>query len=135
MLQVKIRQSAAVILVDTPEGIILVKDPSKSMPHLWKMPGGKSKEGETFLECAVRELFEKTGLVICPESLQLVAKNRRKKHTHYVFKCTLSMVPILRKPRIHGEKIKIIPIESLKMHLVEESILFSHAKILNDYVS
>lgn len=99
---------ATAVLVLSPEGIPLVKDPSKPEPVRWKLPGGKGKEideqlttgalrestdGEkallsvyptvsdefpTAVACAARELQEETHIAVTHNELCLLSVERRK---------------------------------------------------------
>lgn len=51
----------SVIVIDENENILLVKH-RKGPRQYWVLPGGRLEYGETFQECAVRELKEETGL-------------------------------------------------------------------------
>lgn len=42
----------------------------KDNPNDWGLPGGKIEPGETFIEAAVRETFEETGIKLAAFSLQ-----------------------------------------------------------------
>jgi 8-oxo-dGTP pyrophosphatase MutT (NUDIX family) len=61
---VRNRRKAGVFVVDESlKKVLLVQSRGK----LWGPPKGSLEEGETFQECAKRELYEETGLVV-PES-------------------------------------------------------------------
>jgi len=46
------------------DGKILLVKHRKGNKQYWVLPGGRLEYGETFIDCAVRELQEETGLVI-----------------------------------------------------------------------
>jgi ADP-ribose pyrophosphatase YjhB (NUDIX family) len=53
----------SVIIVNSDKKILLVRH-KKGNRQYWALPGGRLDYGETFQECAVRELKEETGLDI-----------------------------------------------------------------------
>ncbi|MCC7530025.1 MAG: NUDIX hydrolase [Candidatus Melainabacteria bacterium] len=50
------------VIVISPEGKILLVRHRKGNRQYWVLPGGRLEYGETFAECAVREIKEETGL-------------------------------------------------------------------------
>lgn len=65
---------ACVLLVD-PRGWVLLQERDEHAPiapERWAASGGHVEPGESFLEAAVRELAEETGLRVAPEELTLV---------------------------------------------------------------
>ena len=65
---------ACTLLVD-PRGWVLLQERDEHAPIApgrWAASGGHVEPGESFLEAAVRELQEETGLVVAPEDLELV---------------------------------------------------------------
>jgi 8-oxo-dGTP diphosphatase len=43
--------------------LLLTKRTEKiSFPNAWVFPGGKLEIGETLIDCAIREIFEETGI-------------------------------------------------------------------------
>jgi 8-oxo-dGTP diphosphatase len=65
---------ACVLLID-PRGWVLLQERDEHAeiaPELWAASGGHVEPGESYLEAAVRELQEETGLVVAPDELQLV---------------------------------------------------------------
>jgi 8-oxo-dGTP pyrophosphatase MutT (NUDIX family) len=55
-----IRASLAVVIREG--AALLVRRSHRPDAGLWGFPGGKREPGETALDCAIRELFEETGL-------------------------------------------------------------------------
>lgn len=72
------RRFASVGLV-APSGRLLMQERDDAPildPGRWGLPGGHLDEGESFLDGAVRELAEETGVRLAPEALTLVAEAR-----------------------------------------------------------
>ena len=65
---------ACTLLVDARGWVLLQErdEHAPIAPERWAASGGHVEPGESFLEAAVRELEEETGLVVAPEELQLV---------------------------------------------------------------
>lgn len=65
---------ACVLLVDSRGWVLLQErdEHAPIAPERWAASGGHVEPGESFLEAAVRELREETGLVLAPEELHLV---------------------------------------------------------------
>lgn len=65
---------ACTLLVDRRGWILLQErdEHAPIAPERWAASGGHVEPGESFLEAAVRELREETGLEVAPETLQLV---------------------------------------------------------------
>ena len=65
---------ACTVLVDRRGWVLLQErdEHARIAPERWAASGGHVEPGESFLEAAVRELREETGLAVAPEDLQLV---------------------------------------------------------------
>ncbi len=66
----KIRNVTRVVLFDPDNRVLLQKilplEPlSLKMDSVWITPGGQIENGESFIECAERELYEETGIKNC----------------------------------------------------------------------
>jgi 8-oxo-dGTP pyrophosphatase MutT (NUDIX family) len=68
-----VRRKAGVLVHDSDTDRILIV---QSRGHLWGPPKGTTEEGESDLNCALRELTEETGLVLGPETFQDTIKIR-----------------------------------------------------------
>ena len=72
------RRFASVGLV-RPSGEVLMQERDEHPmldPGRWGLPGGHLDDGESFVDGAVRELAEETGVKLSPEALTLVAEAR-----------------------------------------------------------
>ena len=61
------------VLVIEDEKILLVKH-RKGSQEYWVLPGGRLEYGETFVDCAVREMKEETGLDVEPEKFLFLSE-------------------------------------------------------------
>src|SRR5271156_609664 len=61
------------VLIVEDEKILLVKH-RKNDREYWVLPGGRLEYGETFVDCAVREMKEETGLEIEPEKFLFLSE-------------------------------------------------------------
>ncbi|MEK9182243.1 MAG: NUDIX hydrolase [Patescibacteria group bacterium] len=86
--------AVAVIVLEPLGKTILVRDPFKPDPVMWKFAGGKRKQGETVLQTATRELQEETGIEVAETDLNLIKEIdkswHKNPHTVFVFKASVS---------------------------------------------
>lgn len=66
----KIRNATRVVLFDPDNRVLLqnilpLEPLSLKMDSVWITPGGQIDKGESFIECAERELYEETGIKNC----------------------------------------------------------------------
>ncbi len=62
------------MVVISGEGKILLVKHRKGPRQYWVLPGGRLEYGETFQECAVRELKEETGLDVRVDKMVFVSE-------------------------------------------------------------
>ena len=108
---------AVAVLVVTPQGIILVRDPKKPAPVFWKLPGGKSESGETALMAAIREIKEETGVNLEGVGLVVLYFQNRTTHDMTIYGAHLEALPeTLKKKGDEDEDVAVFaPAEILTM--------------------
>ena len=109
--------------------------------HKWNCPAGYLEFGETIIECAVREVYEETGLKISPDVLHLVFINDNPNESRQ--NVTFRYVGLLKNKvedlskqlnDAHSEKnevedIKFIPIEDIDKY----EWAFNHDVLIKSY--
>jgi ADP-ribose pyrophosphatase YjhB (NUDIX family) len=100
-------QHAAAVLIVSPEGIPLIRDPKKPIPRYWKLPGGRSEGNESPEECAIREVDQEVGLKIDIDDLKVLDQEERFNHTLTIFRADLPSLKGLKKIGDEQEEIKV----------------------------
>lgn len=100
---------AVAVLIISPEGTPLVRDPKKPMPRYWKLPGGRSEGKETPEECAVREIWQETGLEIDQDNLRVIGREDRGDHTLIFFRVDVPALKNLKQQGDELEEVKVFP--------------------------
>lgn len=90
---------AVAVLIITPEGIPLVRDPKKPAPVFWKAPGGRSALGEDPEAAAIREVQEELGIRLSRSDLRTVHEEDRGSHVLVLFVAKLKLLPKKMKTR------------------------------------
>lgn len=98
---------AVAVLILSPEGTPLVRDPKKPLPRYWKLPGGRSEGLETPEECAVREIFQELGLVVEQDDLKVIDQQDRSTHILTFFEIGLPSLKGLKEEGDEQEEIKV----------------------------
>lgn len=84
-METQFKPFAVTIFVESPEGIPLVKDPSKPDPK-WKFAGGKGEAYDASLEeAAAREFEEEVGPIIPLKLLEEVYEVERMNPTPHMY--------------------------------------------------
>ncbi len=104
---------AVAVLVHSPQGIVLVRDPEFSRP-LWKLPGGKSHPNELPNVAATRELEEETGVRVEPFQLTLAYSEPRSKHTFVLYTATVNDLARLKAEGDEGEEVDVFSQKQLE---------------------
>lgn len=102
------------VLIITPKGVPLVRDPKKPEPRYWKLPGGRSEIGEKPLETAIREAKEETGLDLDPMSMDLVYSEERENHDFYLFQSVAVSLNGFKDAGNEGEEVKLFTPDEIK---------------------
>lgn len=84
------------VIIVNPQGEILLGKRCGSHAPFWSIPGGHLDAGETFEQCAQREIAEETGLIIDPPRFVGVSNNLqtwRAEGKHTVSICLQVRIP------------------------------------------
>ncbi|MBX9668932.1 MAG: NUDIX hydrolase [Candidatus Obscuribacterales bacterium] len=107
----------SVVVVNKEDKILLVRH-KKGSQRYWVLPGGRLEYGETFEECAVREVKEETGLEVQFERFLFLSEAiapDRTRHIVNIFikaKVTGGTLQLGDEPVLVG--VDFIPLEELR---------------------
>ncbi|MDF5751106.1 NUDIX domain-containing protein [Spongiactinospora sp. TRM90649] len=88
-LPIRERDAVRVVVRDTTDRILLFHTREPTYPELgtwWELPGGGMDPGETYLETAVRELREETGIVVTADQVGAPTWRRRATFKHRMYR-------------------------------------------------
>lgn len=103
--------TTAVVIEGPGKKIPLILNPGKPLPHFWKFPGGRSEEGETPEETAIREVAEETGLTL-ERVVGFEAMNRGDHMLHF-FGAKVPSFEGLAKTGRDGERVALFTYEEI----------------------
>ena len=89
----------SVVIFDDQGRLLLVKH-KKRTKHLWVLPGGRLEYGESFFECARREVKEETGLIVEPERIIFLSEAIAPDRSRHV-------VNVFVKAKVSGGVLKV----------------------------
>ena len=89
-----------VSVVVVEDGKILLVKHRKGNKQYWVLPGGRLEYGETFIDCAVRELREETGLIIEAEKFIFLSEAIAPDRSRHI-------VNVYLKAKITGGKLQL----------------------------
>lgn len=104
---------AVIVLIVSPQGIPLVRDPKKPAPNYWKLPGGRGTSSESPIETTIREIKEELGLNLKKEEIEIVYSEERETHNFYLMQCALVSLEGLKSIGNEREEIKLFLPEEL----------------------
>lgn len=118
---------AVAAIIESPEGIPLVRDPKKPVPRYWKLPGGRSVSDEAAEDTILREIQEEIGLSLEKESLIRLYEEERGSHVFILFGASVSSLGGLRKMGEEGEEVQVFKLDKIA---VMPDFFPNHKKIL-----
>lgn len=121
---------AVAIWLETPDGVLIVEDPTKPPPIFQKFPGGHGEAGENPEEAAIRELEEETGVSLPSGSLEQIFSEPRRGHTFFLFRAEIANLPGLGKKGNDGEVVRVVP----RTNIFTNSFLPNHRKIADEFL-
>jgi 8-oxo-dGTP pyrophosphatase MutT (NUDIX family) len=87
------RDAVRLVVLDSDDRVLLFRTRDLDHPEMgtwWELPGGGLDPGETYLEAAIRELREETGIVVVPGQVgkptwrrTATFKSHRKRHLQH----------------------------------------------------
>lgn len=98
------RTAVRMVVLDAADQLLVFHTHDLDYPDLgewWELPGGGLDPGETYLEAAVRELREETGIVIAPDGVgpplwrrisSFIFRGERRLQSEVVVKVRLTVV-------------------------------------------
>ena len=104
---------AVAVLIITPNGIPLIRDPKKPSPVFWKAPGGRSNAGEGSEAAAIREIKEELGIALQKDDLVLLREEDKGSHVLAFFTAKLEALPALKARGDEGEEIRLFSPEDI----------------------
>lgn len=123
----KPKNKSGVFIYDPIEDRVLLV---QSRANLWGIPKGSIEEGETTLECALREVREETGLKLEEEAL-ITATRIRNRALYYYTEMPACKVNIQREIGNDVNGIGWVRLECLKDYVRDGEIMLNkHCKIL-----
>ncbi|PIR44039.1 hypothetical protein COV23_02075 [Candidatus Wolfebacteria bacterium CG10_big_fil_rev_8_21_14_0_10_31_9] len=105
---------AVAVLIISPKGIPLVRDPKKPAPIFWKLPGGRSIKNETPEKTAIREIKEETGLMLKSEDIWIAYSEERDDHNFFLIQAIAISLEGLKSTGNDGEEVKLFLPNDLK---------------------
>jgi 8-oxo-dGTP diphosphatase len=110
------------VLIVEDEKILLVKH-RKNNREYWVLPGGRLEYGETFVDCAIREMKEETGLDIEPGKFLFLSEAIAPDLSRHIVNVYLKAKRIGGVMRLGDERI-LAGLDFLPLAELEQTTLF-----------
>jgi 8-oxo-dGTP diphosphatase len=123
---------AVAVLLVTPQGIPLVRDPKKPAPVFWKLPGGRGDETETAQGCAIRELEEELGVSLSENDLAVVHSEDKGSHVLTIFRADLTALPQMKSEGDEREEIGVFKPRDI---LAKQDFFPNHRKVVGELLA
>ncbi len=104
--------AVSVIICGPQDMVPLVLDPDKPTPHYWKLPGGRSEDGETPEGTALREVEEEVGLHL--NEVAQLSEIDRGNHKMYFFGGKVETFAELKEYGDEGERVHLFSTEEME---------------------
>jgi mutator protein MutT len=113
-----LKRAAGILFTDGRSILLLKKAKNGDNAGTWGLPGGKSNEGETEIDNAVRETKEETGIPSIPGYRfdSMTTKNGGKKFTTFFYRVPDSFDVKLSKEHSDFEWVKFEDLNSKNLH-------------------
>ena len=127
------REYAVAVLVVSPDGIPLVRDPQKGIRGIlyWKAPGGRNKAGESAMDTAIREVEEETGVGLTEKDLVLIARKDDPSHDLYFYVTEVVRLTGIKARGKKNEEVRVfLPHEVLAL----QDFFRNHRNVFSRYL-
>jgi 8-oxo-dGTP pyrophosphatase MutT (NUDIX family) len=91
--------SVSIVLAHHSEGVVLVRNTHRS---IWELPGGYIDTGERPSDCALRELFEESGLTGSDAELLGILEIERRARVGGLLRCAVYQCDAKGVPSVDG---------------------------------
>jgi ADP-ribose pyrophosphatase YjhB (NUDIX family) len=125
------KEHAVAVLVVSPTGIPLVKDPQKGPTLYWKAPGGRSRGDESAIDTAIREVDEEIGVTLAEKNLVLICTKDLPSHVVFFY---VGKVDSLTGIKARGEKGEEVRVFSAHEVLALKDFLRNHRNVFSEYL-
>lgn len=112
------KRAAGIFFTDGKSVLLLKRSDEGDHSNTWALPGGKSKDGETDINTAIRETKEETGLESIPGyRIGLIdSKNGHQKFTGFIYKVSTRFDVTISHEHTDWEWVGLKDLKSKDLH-------------------